>query len=256
MATMDGSLLIGQLADMAGVTVKAVRHYEKLGLIEPAGREPNGYRRYAPDTVVRVVCIARLSALGVPLARVSTLLDAAPGAAEVLDVLIDVLEAERERTDERITGLRDLRAALAEGQSALASMGSPFVAKLRELLGEAATSIPDAVWDVERRVAAMAAAFGMTEVPVELEEFLREHPAELAELIEVDGLLASLRGQSPDTGAVSDVGLRLRRLRPFLDQLRGRVPPMDPARGQALTSAFRPLITDAQREALRMSATD
>ena len=256
MTNVDGTLLIGQLAQLAGVTVKAVRHYEKLGLIEPEGREPNGYRRYSPDAVVRVVCIARLSALGVPLARVAALLDAAPGASEVVDILIEVLEEEQERLGARLAGLRDLSAALADGQSPFTSMGSPLVDKLRELLGDAGASVPDAVWDVERRVAAMAAAFGLTELPPELEDFLKQHPSEVAELVEIDGLLAGLRGQSPDADAVAHVAQRVRRLRPFLEQLRGKVPPMDPGRAQALTSAFRPRVTDAQREALRMAAAD
>jgi DNA-binding transcriptional MerR regulator len=40
-------ITIGQLADYAGVTIKAVRHYHKRGLLEEPARDASGYRRYS-----------------------------------------------------------------------------------------------------------------------------------------------------------------------------------------------------------------
>ncbi|MFT0846789.1 MerR family transcriptional regulator [Actinomycetaceae bacterium L2_0104] len=71
-------LTIGQLAAYAGVTIATVRHYHKVGLLPEPPRDYSGYRRYDADAVVRLIRIHVLASAGVPLARVETLLDAAP----------------------------------------------------------------------------------------------------------------------------------------------------------------------------------
>lgn len=69
-------LTIGQLASYAGVTVRAVRHYHAKGLLPEPERDYSGYRRYDAHAVVELIKIRTLADAGVPLARVSELLDA------------------------------------------------------------------------------------------------------------------------------------------------------------------------------------
>lgn len=69
-------LTIGQLASYAGVTIRAVRHYHRVGLLPEAERDASGYRVYRADAVVRLIRIRTLAEAGVPLARVHELLDA------------------------------------------------------------------------------------------------------------------------------------------------------------------------------------
>ena len=69
-------LTIGQLAAYAGVTVRAVRHYHKIGLLTEPDRNDSGYRTYDAAAVVRLIRINTLARSGVPLARVHELLDA------------------------------------------------------------------------------------------------------------------------------------------------------------------------------------
>ena len=69
-------LTIGQLASYAGVTVRAVRHYHAKGLLPEPERDHSGYRRYDAHAVVELIKIRTLADAGVPLARVSELLDA------------------------------------------------------------------------------------------------------------------------------------------------------------------------------------
>src|SRR4051794_20612494 len=71
-------LTISQLATYAGVTVRAVRHYHKIGLLPEPARDRSGYRSYDSAAVVRLIRIRTLTDAGVPLARVQELLDAAP----------------------------------------------------------------------------------------------------------------------------------------------------------------------------------
>jgi MerR family transcriptional regulator, thiopeptide resistance regulator len=91
-----------QLADLAGTTVKAVRHYHEIGLLEEPERLSNGYKQYRTAHLVRLLQIRRLTELGVPLARV-----AAMGRAdEDPDEAIRVLDADIAATIERLQRVR------------------------------------------------------------------------------------------------------------------------------------------------------
>ncbi|MFC7621443.1 MerR family transcriptional regulator [Microlunatus sp. GCM10028923] len=91
-----------QLADLAGTTVKAIRYYHQLGLLELPERRSNGYKQYAVGHLVRLLQIRRLSELGVPLADVATM----GRADEDPDAAIQVLDAELEATVNRLNRVR------------------------------------------------------------------------------------------------------------------------------------------------------
>ena len=57
-----------QLADLAGVSVRTLHHYDKIGLLRPQRRE-NGYRVYGPDEVDRLQLILVYRASGMPLVK-------------------------------------------------------------------------------------------------------------------------------------------------------------------------------------------
>lgn len=67
-------LAIGQLARRAGITVEAVRFYEREGLLPKPGRTEAGYRQYAADAEDRLRFIGRAKELGFTLAEVKGLL--------------------------------------------------------------------------------------------------------------------------------------------------------------------------------------
>jgi DNA-binding transcriptional MerR regulator len=81
-------LTISQLAAHVGVTVRAIRHYHRVGLLEEPERDASGYRRYDAQAVVDLIKIKTLSDAGVPLARIEELLGADPAefAAAVTDI--------------------------------------------------------------------------------------------------------------------------------------------------------------------------
>ena len=73
---------IGDFARQSGLTPKALRLYDELGLLRPAEVDPgSGYRRYAPDQLVQARLVATLRLVGMPLARIEEVLDAPPAAA-------------------------------------------------------------------------------------------------------------------------------------------------------------------------------
>jgi serine/threonine protein phosphatase PrpC len=81
-------LTIGEFARATGLTAKALRLYDDLGLLAPADVDAHtGYRRYTPDQVDRARLVARLRSAGVPLKRIATIVeldDREAAAAELL----------------------------------------------------------------------------------------------------------------------------------------------------------------------------
>ena len=99
---------IQKLSRLSGVTTRALRWYDKIGLLKPSGRTEGGYRRYGPAEVDRLQDILYYRALGVELARVKGILDEPSfDRLAVLRSHLAALEGERERIQELIDSVRE-----------------------------------------------------------------------------------------------------------------------------------------------------
>jgi DNA-binding transcriptional MerR regulator len=96
-ASGEPVLLIGELAAASGLTVRTLRHYDRLRLLPPAVRTAGGYRQYGRLEVERLYRIRALRALGFRLAEIASLLDQPDGKAELRDVVARQLAQVRER---------------------------------------------------------------------------------------------------------------------------------------------------------------
>jgi DNA-binding transcriptional MerR regulator len=126
---MGNGVTIGQAATFVGVTVKTVRHYHKLGVVQEPERDSSGYRRYGSDDLLRLVKVRTLAAAGVPLADIGPLLDA--DTAAFATALADVERQLTERIDE-LAARRDTLHRLADGDRAL--LPDRAVALLKQML--------------------------------------------------------------------------------------------------------------------------
>ncbi|WP_109524553.1 MerR family transcriptional regulator [Nocardia aurea] len=97
---MNGDRLysIGELARMAGLTVKTIRFYSDRGIVPPTDRSPAGYRLYGIDALARLDLVRTLRALGLDLPTITKIVDreislpdVAAAHAEALEVRIRVL---------------------------------------------------------------------------------------------------------------------------------------------------------------------
>jgi DNA-binding transcriptional MerR regulator len=107
---------IKDLAERAGVTVKAVRYYESRGLIRPR-REANGYRSYDDADVTVVREVRALLSLGLTAEQTHPFVECLRAGNDRADVCPASLSAYRDRIaeiDARITELADLRGQLAD----------------------------------------------------------------------------------------------------------------------------------------------
>jgi MerR family transcriptional regulator, thiopeptide resistance regulator len=66
---------VGQLARLAGISVRTLHHYDDVKLLVPSGRTSGGYRRYAEQDVERLQRILFYRELGFPLEEIGVILD-------------------------------------------------------------------------------------------------------------------------------------------------------------------------------------
>jgi DNA-binding transcriptional MerR regulator len=99
---------IARVSEVTGATVRALRHYEAVGLLSPIRSRDRG-RWFTPDQAARAETIARLRRLDVPIDEIRTIL--APARAEERRrAVAAILEAKASELEVR---LADVRYALA-----------------------------------------------------------------------------------------------------------------------------------------------
>jgi DNA-binding transcriptional MerR regulator len=83
-------LTVKQVSKISGVSVRALHHYDEIGLLRPASIGRNGYRYYGRDELLRLQQILLHRELDIPLSNIRTILD---------DPKFDQLEALRSQRD-------------------------------------------------------------------------------------------------------------------------------------------------------------
>jgi MerR family transcriptional regulator, thiopeptide resistance regulator len=130
---------IHEFAQIAGVTVKALHHYDRLGLLKPR-RTGSGYRIYEEQDLARLEQIVALKFLGLPLKQINILLDRDPlRLPEALRMQRNVLEEKRRLLDRAICAIGNAEKIIASGKP-------PDAAVLKQIIEaiEMQTEIQDA----------------------------------------------------------------------------------------------------------------
>ncbi|MEN0070387.1 MAG: MerR family transcriptional regulator [Propionicimonas sp.] len=120
-------LTIGQLARSTGVPARTVRFYHSIGLLPEPARDASGYRRYTATDAIALLKVRALAEAGVPLARIPSLLAAAP---EERAAAIDRIDRDLERQVASLEQARRRLRALAGTEPPL----PPGVADYLDLL--------------------------------------------------------------------------------------------------------------------------
>jgi len=109
---------VQEFAELAGITVRALHHYDRLALLRPR-RSDAGYRLYAERDLERLEQIAALKLLGLPLKQIKLLLERDPRKLPgVLRAQRRALEEKRRWLDRAIGAIADAeRVVLAGGQT-------------------------------------------------------------------------------------------------------------------------------------------
>ncbi len=102
--TPKGLLTVGRMARQSGLTTKALRHYDRIGLLRPAVVDgATGYRRYRGDQVEQARLVQLLRSLELPLDQVRAVVAAWAGGDVTAAELI--IREHRRRIDSRVTRL-------------------------------------------------------------------------------------------------------------------------------------------------------
>src|SRR5699024_4490732 len=111
-------LRIGELAQLAGVSTRMIRHYHHAGVLPEPARAANGYRTYGVRDVVLLLRVRQLVELGLSLDEVRDALAEADGheMREILGQLDADLAAQERRIVERRTRLAGLISLIDDGR--------------------------------------------------------------------------------------------------------------------------------------------
>ena len=118
----DDLMLIGEIADFFGISRKAIRLYEKKGIMKPVKVDAaNGYRYYSAEQVQQLNALLELKAMGFSLDEIKRIVDGKTGKASLLEMLEKKRQAWQETMNsakykeeclgEIIQNLQDSRAA-------------------------------------------------------------------------------------------------------------------------------------------------
>lgn len=119
---MSSVYRIGEFAKLAGVTVRALHHYDRIGLLKPQ-RGSSGFRLYRLEDLERVEQIAALKFLGIPLKEIKLLLKHGPlSLAGSLHMQREALAEKRRLIDRAVAAIESAEKAIRSGQTTDASI--------------------------------------------------------------------------------------------------------------------------------------
>ena len=105
----EGLLSVAEVGRRTGLTRKALRHYETLGLVKPVARTDAGYRLYDGESLRRIELVNRAKVLGLSLAEANEFIHVAEGCCgENHPQLAALVQGKLAETERRIEELRSL----------------------------------------------------------------------------------------------------------------------------------------------------
>jgi DNA-binding transcriptional MerR regulator len=107
---------VREFAEKAGVTVRTLHHYDRLGLLSPSGRTEAGYRLYGDRDLVRLQQITTLKFIGLSLQEIKALLARSNlDLAETLRLQRHLLEEKHRRVEMAIQAIAHAERSVSPG---------------------------------------------------------------------------------------------------------------------------------------------
>lgn len=193
---------VGEAARMSGQTVRTLHHYDRIGLLVPAGRTPAGYRSYSDEDLERLRQILTYRELGFGLDRIAALLDDPAADARAH------LARQHRLVTERIERLRTMARGIERLMEADTMRLDLTPAERLELFGD---------FDVDAHSEEARRRWGGTEAYARSQRRVGSYTKADWERLNAEGeeiylaLAAAMNdGQAPDSPAVMDLAERHR----------------------------------------------
>jgi DNA-binding transcriptional MerR regulator len=103
---------IGELAERAGISAKAIRYYEQIGVLTPPARTRSGYRDYDHATLGRLAFVRAAQAVGLTLGEIRQVVAFRDEGQEPCEHVAALLQRRAAEVDARIAELQQLRGEL------------------------------------------------------------------------------------------------------------------------------------------------
>lgn len=111
-AVAGSHLTIGEAAERTGLSRKAIRLYERRGLLPPPRRSDAGYRLYDADAIAVLAFIRRARSLNLHLDEIGDILDLQRGGEHPCGRVLGILDTRIAEIDQTVADLTQLRQAL------------------------------------------------------------------------------------------------------------------------------------------------
>lgn len=105
---------IGEASKQSGVTIEAIRYYEREGIVPLAERSANGRRRYSTEAIVRLRFVKRCRDMGFSISEIRALLSLASDESSNCARVKSIGEAHLDAVRSKIADLTQLETALVE----------------------------------------------------------------------------------------------------------------------------------------------
>ena len=195
------SYTIGELARLAGVSVRTLHHYDAIGLLEPAERSSSGYRRYSAQDAERLHRILVYREIGLDLRGIAAILDDTSGAVAQLERQRALLRARIARLQRMLKGVESMVESRKSGLRLTAE-------EMREVFGD---------FDPSEHEAEVEARWGDTDAYRESRRRTAQYDKaqwqairDEAGSVTMDFAAAQARGAPPDSPEVMDIAERHR----------------------------------------------
>ena len=119
---------VSDFAEKAGVTVRTLHHYDRIGLLKPSGRTEAGYRLYGERDFSRLQQIVTLKFIGLPLKEIKALID-----QNQLD-MVATLRLQRELLSGKRRQVEAAMRAIDAAERSIASNGEPDWTTLKKII--------------------------------------------------------------------------------------------------------------------------
>jgi MerR family transcriptional regulator, thiopeptide resistance regulator len=131
-----------QFAERAGVSVRTLHHYDRLGLLKPSGHTEAGYRLYAESDLTRLEEIVALKFIGFPLKKIRELLNRKPmDLPAALRLQRKIIEEKRRRLNLVMRAIEHAERVVQPGTAAASARS-----------GRTSRSGEDGAWEALRKI--------------------------------------------------------------------------------------------------------
>jgi MerR family transcriptional regulator, thiopeptide resistance regulator len=209
---------VGEVAAATGLTVRALHHYDQIGLVTPSVRTGGGHRLYTGQDLVRLYQVTAMRQLGLSLDQIGDLLAERVGVRDVIDEQLD-------QVDRQIRTAVRLRKQLLAAREAIPG-GDGLIAIIKMMQDMQGYLTPEQIEAMHRRMADLGVvaehAIGV-EMPglyAEAQDEMRggtpsSDPAIRRIVDRLDELSELLRGQNHEVGhAIREMWLAKGRQQP------------------------------------------